>query len=317
MKTQILKQAVIGAVLAFSASAASAATITFDYNYLAGVSAFTAAQSGNLAASQPIQKIGSITLTDLADLNLGDGKTGVRSTITLNNLSSVGSGNGSLYISSYELNFANTNNADGAGSELNSLPGAGTNTNPNWRYVSGLNINTTRATPIEFNEQGNVNGWGTLATPTTIANGTATAPFNNEINFYAGQFVDGTTSTIDFLNGGDFNFQGFSVANLLPVHNLTTDALNPNARPDAYSWIKIRSANTVQNLTPTLPTQYTPTATTTGGINASQLGLITTNSSGAQLVNVLAVSAVPEPETYAMMLAGLALIGFSARRRSA
>ncbi len=307
MKTQILKQAVIGAVLAFSASAASAATITFDYNYLAGVSAFTAAQSGNLAASQSIQKIGSITLTDLSDLNLGDGKTGVRSTITLDNLSSVGSGTGSLYISSYELNFANTNNADGAGSELNSLPGAGTNTNPNWRYVSGLNINTTRATPIEFNEGGAVNGWGAGAN----------APFNNEINFYAGQFVDGTTSTIDFLNGGDFNFQGFSVANLLPVKNSIIDALNPNARPDAYSWIKIRSANTAQNLTPALPTQYTPTATTTGGINASQLGLITTTANGAQLVNVLAVSAVPEPETYAMMLAGLALIGFSARRRSA
>ncbi len=309
MKTQILKQAVIGAVLAFSASAASAATITFDYNYLAGVSAFTAAQSGNLAASQSIQKIGSITLTDLSDLNLGDGKTGVRSTITLNNLSSVGSGNGSLYISSYELNFANTNNADGAGSELDSKPGAGTNTNPNWRYVSGLNINTTRATPIEFNEQGNVNGWGTLTGPN------ATAPFNNEINFYAGQFVDGTTSTIDFLNGGDFNFQGFSVANLLPVSNTTIDTLNPDARPDAYSWIKIRSANTAQNLTP--GTAFAPVATTTGGISASQLGLITTNSSGAQLVNVLAVSAVPEPETYAMMLAGLALIGFSARRRSA
>ncbi|HQC29022.1 MAG TPA: FxDxF family PEP-CTERM protein [Methylotenera sp.] len=309
MKTQILKQAVIGAVLAFSASAASAATVTFDYNYLAGVSAFTAAQSGNLAASQSIQKIGSITLTDLSDLNLGDGKTGVRSTITLNNLSSVGSGNGSLYISSYELNFANTNNADGAGSELDSKPGAGTNTNPNWRYVSGLNINTTRATPIEFNEQGNVNGWGTLTGPN------ATAPFNNEINFYAGQFVDGTTSTIDFLNGGDFNFQGFSVANLLPVHNLTTDALNPNKRPDAYSWIKIRSANTAQNLTP--GTAFAPVATTTGGISTSQLGLITTNSNGAQLVNVLALAPVPEPETYAMMLAGLALIGFSARRRSA
>ncbi|HQO16184.1 MAG TPA: PEPxxWA-CTERM sorting domain-containing protein [Methylotenera sp.] len=248
-----------------------------------------------------------MTLTDLSDLNLGDGKTGVRSTITLDNLSSVGSGTGSLYISSYELNFANTNNADGAGSELNSLPGAGTNTNPNWRYVSGLNINTTRATPIEFNEGGAVNGWGAGAN----------APFNNEINFYAGQFVDGTTSTIDFLNGGDFNFQGFSVANLLPVKNSIIDALNPNARPDAYSWIKIRSANTAQNLTPALPTQYTPTATTTGGINASQLGLITTTANGAQLVNVLAVSAVPEPETYAMMLAGLALIGFSARRRSA
>lgn len=35
---------------------------------------------------------------------------------------------------------------------------------------------------------------------------------------------------------------------------------------------------------------------------------------GGQL---LVMAAVPEPETYAMMLAGLGMIGFAARRRSA
>ena len=39
-------------------------------------------------------------------------------------------------------------------------------------------------------------------------------------------------------------------------------------------------------------------------------------NSGSILVN-LEVSAVPEPETYAMMLAGLGLVGFAARRRHA
>lgn len=302
MKTQILKQAVVGAIMVLGASAANAQSVTFDFNYLAGVSTLTAAQSGNVAASQSIQKIGSITLTDLADLNLADGKTGVRSTITLDNLSSVGSGTGSLYISSYEINFANTNTGN-AGSQLNSAPGAATNTNPNWRHVSGLNINTSRATPIEFDEGGAVNGWGSGGN----------APFNNEINYYNGQFANGTTSTIDFLNGGDDNFQGFSVANLLPVSNTTIDALNPNARPDAFAWIKIRSANNNQNLAPGIT--YQPLATTTGGINATQMGLIVTTASGAQLVNVLAVSAVPEPETYAMLLAGLGLLGVAARRR--
>ena len=34
-------------------------------------------------------------------------------------------------------------------------------------------------------------------------------------------------------------------------------------------------------------------------------------------VNVTEVSAVPEPETYAMLLAGLGLMGFLARRRKA
>lgn len=39
-------------------------------------------------------------------------------------------------------------------------------------------------------------------------------------------------------------------------------------------------------------------------------------NSGSILVNVN-VAAVPEPETYAMMLAGLGLVGFAARRRKA
>jgi hypothetical protein len=39
-------------------------------------------------------------------------------------------------------------------------------------------------------------------------------------------------------------------------------------------------------------------------------------ANGTQTLNFLAVQAVPEPETYAMLLAGLSLIGFMARRRS-
>ena len=56
---------------------------------------------------------------------------------------------------------------------------------------------------------------------------------------------------------------------------------------------------------------FTPTET-----NRYSFGF-TTNSNdnvGALLDNV-SVTAVPEPETYALMLAGLGLIGFSARRR--
>ena len=46
------------------------------------------------------------------------------------------------------------------------------------------------------------------------------------------------------------------------------------------------------------------TSTGTSGSYAGNIGLKTVN-----------VSAIPEPETYAMMLAGLGLLGFSARRR--
>jgi hypothetical protein len=38
-------------------------------------------------------------------------------------------------------------------------------------------------------------------------------------------------------------------------------------------------------------------------------------SSHVQITNFQAVAAVPEPETYAMLLAGLGLLGFAARRR--
>ncbi len=41
------------------------------------------------------------------------------------------------------------------------------------------------------------------------------------------------------------------------------------------------------------------------------------NYSGAVLDNVALTAAVPEPETYAMMLGGLGLLGFMARRRKA
>jgi hypothetical protein len=52
--------------------------------------------------------------------------------------------------------------------------------------------------------------------------------------------------------------------------------------------------------------------------NSPQLQLFPLGSVGAQIwlsVDVWAASGVPEPETYAMMLAGLGLLGFVARRR--
>ena len=41
------------------------------------------------------------------------------------------------------------------------------------------------------------------------------------------------------------------------------------------------------------------------------------NGGKSQVIGYEYIMAVPEPETYAMLLAGLGLIGFSARRRSA
>lgn len=47
------------------------------------------------------------------------------------------------------------------------------------------------------------------------------------------------------------------------------------------------------------------------------VGPTTTTSLGSYLDNVSVISAVPEPQTYAMMLLGLGLVGFMVRRKSA
>jgi hypothetical protein len=61
---------------------------------------------------------------------------------------------------------------------------------------------------------------------------------------------------------------------------------------------------------------YTAEVVLTGTTRLTFSALGTSNSYGGSLDNV-SVTAVPEPETYALMLAGLGLIGVVARRRKA
>lgn len=271
------RQAALAAALAVASfGGANAASVTFDFDYLAtNLKGDFAAASGGTAV-----KAGSITLTDLADLGLGDGKSGVRSSITLDGLNQFSSGVGSVFISSYVLNFPGTSSAGVGGIELSSATEG-----VNWRYVSGLNVNTARAGgPIEFAEDGATNGWGAT---------TGDPSFEQEINYVAGAFVNGTTSTIDFLNG-DNGYTGFSVAGLLGngVNN-TNGAL-----PDAYAWIKIRS--TGQGI-----------AT---GSNGKWWEPAVNNAAGGRL-DVISVAPVPEPSTYAMMGIGMVMAGLALRSR--
>jgi hypothetical protein len=278
MKKGMTRLTAAGAILAAAAGSAAAATARFDFDYMAtGLKGNFAAASGGTAV-----KVGSITLTDLSDLSLGDGKSGVRASITLDGLNQFSSGAGAIFISSYELNFPGTGTAGPGGIELSSATEG-----LNWRYVSGLNVNAARAGgPIEFAEDGATNGWGAVS---------GDPSFEQEINYVTGAFTNGVTSIIDFLNG-DNGYAGFSVANVLanPVHN-TNSAL-----PGAYAWIKIRS--------------------TGGGIANGNNGKwwepAVFNSAGGRL-DVLAVTPVPEPQTYAMLLAGLGLLAVGVRRRMA
>jgi len=58
-------------------------------------------------------------------------------------------------------------------------------------------------------------------------------------------------------------------------------------------------------------------ATAPGVFNNFQLRTVNTNGNGAREFIGVAVAAVPEPETYGMMLLGLGLLGFVARRKQA
>lgn len=277
MKLQALRPLTIATVLAATAATAQAATVTFDFNYMAtNLKGDFATASGGTAV-----KAGSITFTDLADLNLGDGKSGVRTTVTLDGLNQFSSGVGSIFVSSFELNFPGTSSADVNGSELSSaVEGV------NWRYVGGLNVNTGRAGgPIEFAENGSVNGWGAA---------TSDPSFEQEINYVAGAFTNGLSSTIDFLNGTN-GYSGFSVASLLAngVQNTNTSL------PDAYAWIRIRSTGLgIAN-----------------GSNGQWWEPAVNNSAGGRL-DVLAVTPVPEPSEYAMIGVGLLMVGGALRRQA-
>jgi hypothetical protein len=75
----------------------------------------------------------------------------------------------------------------------------------------------------------------------------------------------------------------------------------------------------VQKYFPLLDDSYNTLETLTFGDDFKDLTMVTFSAWGQQIDNVTfgITAAVPEPETYALMLAGLGLVGFVARRRSA
>lgn len=109
--------------------------------------------------------------------------------------------------------------------------------------------------------------------------------------------IAGNTYTATFALAG--NQRNYPTDNLLVSFGTASQTFNlaSNAAWNTYSLSFIASANTNYNLT----------FNNAGGDN---VGIVLDN------VNVL-VSAVPEPETYAMLLAGLGLMGTIARRRKA
>lgn len=297
MKNIILKQAIASTILALTANAANAQSITFNFDYIAQAQTSAALSPGASIASlsATATPVGSITFTDLSDLNLGDGKTGVRISANLTGLGQFSSGTGSIYSNTIEFSFPGTGSGTGGVEFITSTDSL--------RNVSGVQFTTGGDGGIEWDEHGSV-GNGSVNTATSHR----WAFFQQQNNVLAGTWTGGNV-TFDYLNGGAMidaagsptgqTFNGFSVASLISVAN------QDGTQPNAYSWLRVRSTDggiqkTGQWFDPYL---LNSTNATTG---------ITT-----QTLNFLAIAAVPETDTYAMLLAGLGVIGMIVRRRTA
>jgi len=148
---------------------------------------------------------------------------------------------------------------------------------------------------------------------------------NITYTFSGATFAGGGTLTGTFTTNDSFNS--------LLTYNITTSAALPNF--PGFNYTPANSVSTATSLPFILvldaPTLASPTdileVTFTGGLTATgaaitvgpndsfeQHNTAKRNISGGGQV-VAAVVAVPEPETYAMLLAGLGLMGFAARRR--
>lgn len=134
----------------------------------------------------------------------------------------------------------------------------------------------------------------------TASPGSYTAGFTGVHNF-AGAFTD--TFTFNPSVGPSLANAIIQTISLMGNNdlNLTSASLNGNALtltgPGAFEWGIVNPVNVSGTLVLTvMGTTLTPSASYSGDIN---------------------VSAVPEPETYGMLLAGLGVVGWLARRRQA
>ena len=148
---------------------------------------------------------------------------------------------------------------------------------------------------------------GALAASNNVSNTVAlsaegtdqTAAFTAIHNVGSGSFED----TFTFNAVGDFNADavissiGFSTVSKITFSSIT---LNGNAfTPESTGAVQ------VWDLTPTA---------VTGPLTLIVKGVAGKNASYSGTLNL---AAVPEPESYALMIAGLAAVGFVARRRTA
>jgi hypothetical protein len=135
------------------------------------------------------------------------------------------------------------------------------------------------------------------ASAETFTVGTATAGNTYSYNFSAADFLD----TVDNVFIDHVVFDLASAATVTFNATSSATAVLLNSGDPLYNFI---SADFVSPLS------------LTASLAAGSYQFDIKSSTGV-FTGALSVAAVPEPETYAMLLAGLGLIGFSARRRQA
>lgn len=283
----ITKGSLAAALFAVSVQA-SAQSVLLNFDFIAQANTSSSLTPGASVSSLGGQSVGWIKITDLADLNLGDGKTGVRIEAKLQNLSQFGNyGSNTL-----ELNFLGTGIASGGTDWVD--------TTESYRNISqNYTLNGGDEGGIEWAEHGSV-GNGTVNNTTTNPSH-KWAFFQQQFNVQLGSWTDGETVTFDFLNGSILSagpnagqaYNGFSVASFLSSPVANQDGLQPNT----YAWLRLQ------------PIAGIPTDT-----SAWYRSFMSTSNGR---LNFLAntVTVVPEAETYAMFMAGLGIIGAIVRRR--
>ncbi|MDR0563436.1 MAG: THxN family PEP-CTERM protein [Azoarcus sp.] len=97
----------------------------------------------------------------------------------------------------------------------------------------------------------------------------------------------------------------FAILSVDPKLNDLTRSFTYNGQEYSFSYFE-----TTANLNP-----LSSTACAAAGVNGACYGFTTLEGNNTTVKFALSVTAVPEPETYAMMLAGLGLIGAVVRRR--